>query len=109
MIPNGNTSSCCARKFELAQRNYAAAAAAADADAAVQRARLDAIEPNSSAWVGEALIARARSELALGNRAAAVASAREALPQLEANLDASHRLVGEAKSLAAYSNTTRGK
>jgi eukaryotic-like serine/threonine-protein kinase len=94
-------------QVELAQRDYAAAAA--DAQRAVERARLEAIEPNSSAWVGEALIVRARSEFALGNQAAAAASAHEALPQLEANLDASHRLVSEARSLAAYSNTMRGK
>lgn len=85
-------------EVELAQHRYTEAVA--DADAAVQRAKLEAIDPNSSAWVGEALMLRARAELALGNKSMAAAGAREALPHLERNLDASHPLVGESKMLA---------
>ncbi|HEX3913968.1 MAG TPA: serine/threonine-protein kinase [Steroidobacteraceae bacterium] len=82
----------------LAQHRYAGALA--DADSAVQRARLEAVDPNSSAWVGEALMLRARAELALGNKATAAAGAREALPHLEQNLDAAHPLLSEARLLA---------
>jgi hypothetical protein len=86
-------------EIELAQRQFTAAAA--DAQMAVDRAKLEAIDPKSSAWVGEALLLRARSELALGDKAAAAASAREALAHVEQNLDPSHPLVAEAKTLSS--------
>jgi hypothetical protein len=84
-------------QIELAQRAYAAADG--DAQAAVTRARLEAVDPNSSAWIGEALILRGRCEAAMGKPAAAAASAREALPHLEQNLDPSDPLLAEAKTL----------
>jgi hypothetical protein len=84
-------------QIELAQRAYAAAHG--DAQAAVTRARLEAVDPNSSAWIGEALILRGRCEAAMGKPAAAAASAREALPHLEQNLDPSDPLLAEAKTL----------
>ncbi|HEX3395638.1 MAG TPA: hypothetical protein VHS76_02985, partial [Steroidobacteraceae bacterium] len=86
-------------EIELAQGKFTAAAA--DARMAVDRAKLEAIDPKSSAWVGEALLLLARSQLALGDRAAAAASAREALPHVEQNLDPSHPLVAEAKTLSS--------
>ena len=86
-------------EIELAQHQYAAAAA--DAQIAVARARLEAIDPRSSCWVGEALVLRARSELGSGDKAAAAASAREALPHLEQNLDVSHPLIAAAKTLSS--------
>jgi hypothetical protein len=86
-------------EIELAQRAYAAADA--DAQAAVTRARLEAVDSNSSAWVGEALILRARCESAMGNRRAAAASAREARPHLEQNLDPSAPVLAQEKSLEA--------
>jgi eukaryotic-like serine/threonine-protein kinase len=86
-------------EIELAQHAYAAADA--DAQGAVTRARLEAVDPNSSVWVGEALILRARCESAMGNKPAAAASAREARPHLEQNLDPSHPLLVQEKSLEA--------
>ena len=86
-------------EIELAQRQFTAAAA--DAQAAVDRAKLEAIDPKSSAWVGEALLLRARSELGLGDKAAAAASAREALAHVEQNLNPAHPLVAEAKALSS--------
>jgi serine/threonine-protein kinase len=86
-------------EIELAQRQFTVAAA--DAQMAVDRATLEAIDPKSSAWVGEALLLRARSELALGDKAAAAASAREALAHVEQNLDPSHPLVAQAKTLSS--------
>jgi tetratricopeptide (TPR) repeat protein len=67
---------------------------------AVAFARAAAVDPKSSAWLGEALVCRARIEQALGLKPAAVASAREALPHLEANLAPEHTLIAAAKSLA---------
>jgi hypothetical protein len=84
-------------EIELAQRNYKAAIA--DAQAALDRAKLEAIDAKSSAWMGEALILRARGELALGDKAASMASARAALPHVEQNLDPKHPLIAEARSL----------
>jgi hypothetical protein len=61
-------------EIELAQRAYAAA---------------------------DALILRARCESAMGNNAAAAASAREALPHLQRNLDPADPLLLEEKTLEA--------
>ena len=87
-----------------AQAEYALAqysAAAADAESAVARARQDAVDPQSSAWVGEALVWRARTELGQGKRVAAQESAREAMPHLQQNLDPSHPLIAAARQLAS--------
>lgn len=86
-------------EIELAQRRYEAAAA--DAQAALERAKIEAIDPESSAWVGEALVLRARSEAALGDKAAAAASARQALPHVEQNLAPTHPLIAEARKLSS--------
>jgi tetratricopeptide (TPR) repeat protein len=81
--------------------------AQAHAGKAVALARAAAVDPDSSAWIGEALIWRARSEAALGKAAAAVRTAREALPHLEANLDPAHPLIAAATHIvgAARSGT----
>jgi hypothetical protein len=86
---------------EYAQAQYPAAAR--DAEAAVTRARHEAIDPQSSAWIGEALVWRSQAELAQGKRDAAQASAKEAIPHLEQNLDPSHPLTAIARKLAAGS------
>ncbi len=85
-------------QVEYALAQYAAAAA--DADAVVARARQDAVDPQSSAWIGEALVWRARVELAQGKRVAAQVSAQEAVPHLQRNLDPSHPLIAAARGLA---------
>jgi hypothetical protein len=87
-----------------AQAQYALGqypAAAQDAEAAVARARRDAVDPQSSASIGEALVWRSRVELAQGKRDAAEASAREAIPHLQQNLDSSHPLIATARRMAA--------
>lgn len=89
-----------------AQTEYALAqypAAARDADAAVARARRQAVDPQSSAWIGEALVWRSQAELAQGKRDAAQTSAKEAIPHLQQNLDPSHPLTAIARKLAAGS------
>ena len=70
------------------------------AQAAVEFARTEAVDPKSSAWIGEALVWRARAETALG-RKSAQATAQEALPHLLSNLDDSNRLILEARQIAA--------
>jgi hypothetical protein len=89
-----------------AQAEYALGqypAAARDAQATVARARRDAIDPESSAWMGEALVWQARVELAQGERAAARASAQQAIRHLEQNLAPSHPLIATARTMAAGS------
>ena len=93
-------------RIELAQRSYAAAAA--DAQRAVERAQREAIDPKSSAWVGEALVLRAQSESASGNTAAAAASAQLALPCLQQNLDPSHPLIAVASKLVRGTKLASG-
>jgi hypothetical protein len=80
----------------LVQGRYAEAAQYAQT--AVELARVSAVDKNSSAWIGEALVLRARAEVALGSKAA-TATAQEALPHLVDNLDPSHPLIAEARQL----------
>jgi eukaryotic-like serine/threonine-protein kinase len=70
------------------------------AQAAVDFARAQAVDPHSSAWIGEALVWRASAEAALGRKLAS-ATAREALPHLLGNLDPSHPMIALARKLAA--------
>jgi eukaryotic-like serine/threonine-protein kinase len=72
------------------------------AQAAVDIARAEAVDPKSSAWIGEALVWRARAEAALGKELAAM-TAQEALPHLTHNLDADHPIIALARALAAGS------
>jgi hypothetical protein len=86
-------------KIEYARRDYASALR--NVQVAVDQARAHAIDPQSSAWIGEALLWRARIEAARGDAQSARASAREALPHLMANLDAQHPAIAVARGLAA--------
>jgi serine/threonine protein kinase len=87
-------------RAELGYARHDYAVAAADATTALERARAEAVDPQSSAWIGEALVWRARIQLAAGDAAAAVASAREALQHLEQNVDPVHPMIAAARSLA---------
>jgi serine/threonine-protein kinase len=69
------------------------------AQTALELARVGAVDPNSSSWVGEALVLRARAEAAAG-RKSAPATAREALKHLVPNLDPAHPLIAQARELA---------
>ena len=69
------------------------------AQAAVDIARAEAVDPRSSAWIGEALVWRARAEAALGKKLA-VTTAQEALPHLVQNLDGNHPIIVLARQLA---------
>jgi tetratricopeptide (TPR) repeat protein len=84
----------------LAQRQFAKAIQ--HAQAAVEQARDTAVDTGSSAWLGEALVLRARAEAAAG-RPVAAASAQEALPHLTENLDSGNLLIAEARRIAAAS------
>jgi tetratricopeptide (TPR) repeat protein len=74
------------------------AAAEREAAAAVNIARTAAVDADSSAWIGEALLWRARAERALGKYAPAMATARESLPHLESNLLPGHPLLAAARA-----------
>jgi len=81
----------------LAEQRYTEATQ--HAQAAIELARASAIDTNSSAWIGEALILRARAE-APSSAAAAAATAQQALPHLLNNLDPAHPLIPEARALS---------
>ncbi len=82
----------------MAQRRYDEAWQ--HAQAALELARISAVDPKSSSWVGEALVLRARAEASTGSKAAAI-TAQEALPHLVANLDPTHPLIGQAREIAS--------
>lgn len=86
-------------RLEYAQRDYTSALR--DAQAAVDQTRAHAIDPQSSAWIGEALLWRARIEAARADTRSARATAREALTHLLANLDPQHPAIALARTLAA--------
>jgi serine/threonine-protein kinase len=102
---SGNSAHPQMRAIAIARVERALAASQVDiacryADQALARARTDALDPQSSAWIGEALMARARCELARPDAPAAAAIAREAMPHLDANLGGDHPLTIEARTLA---------
>ena len=82
----------------IAEHRYVEAAQ--HAQAALELARLSAIDPKSSSWIGESLVLRARAEAAAG-RKAAPATAQEALSHLVANLDPAHPLIAQAREIAS--------
>jgi serine/threonine-protein kinase len=85
---------------QLQLARHANAQALHQAQAAVDLARAQGIDPRSSAWIGEALVWRARAEAALGQKISAT-TALEALPHLLRNLDTSHPIIAVARKLAA--------
>jgi hypothetical protein len=94
-------------EYELAMLRAQTAMQAGDyANAAREAARADdlaravAIDETSSAWVGEALLARAEAERSLGESARAAADAHEALHHLEPNLIAHDPLVIAARGIS---------
>ena len=75
--------------------------AARRAQAALDIARDSAIDPKSSAWIGEALLWRARAEAALGDTRKSMATAQEALSHLRQNLDPRSGLISRALAIVA--------
>jgi hypothetical protein len=70
------------------------------AQAALELARISAVDPKSSSWIGEALVFRARAEAGAGRKVAS-ATAQEALIHLVANLDPSNPLIAQAREIAS--------
>jgi eukaryotic-like serine/threonine-protein kinase len=70
------------------------------AQAALELARISAVDPKSSSWIGEALVLRARAEVGSGRKTAS-ATAQEALTHLVANLDPTHPLIAQARAIAS--------
>jgi serine/threonine-protein kinase len=71
------------------------------AETALEFSRRTAIDPQSSIYIGEALLWRARAEAGLGDKAKATASAQEALRHLEKNMDPASPQLAAARQLAA--------
>jgi tetratricopeptide (TPR) repeat protein len=71
------------------------------AQAALELAKAGAIDPQSSAWIGVALLWRARAEAALGDTEKAKATVREAVPHLEKNMDPRSATLAAARELAS--------
>lgn len=93
--------------YELAILRAQAALRAGDygnatkqAAVAVDLARAVAIDANSSAWVGEALLYQAQAKKALGDPTGAVTDAREALHNFGPNLLPNQALVMAARGIA---------
>ncbi len=82
----------------LAKQHYGEAEQ--HAQAAFELARMSAVDPKSSSWIGEALVLRARAEAAAGRKVAS-ATAQEALTHLVANLDPAHPLIAQAREIAS--------
>jgi serine/threonine-protein kinase len=86
-------------QIALATREYPEAIR--QAEAALEISRKTAIDPHSSAYIGEALVWRAEAESAQGDRVKARASAQEALPHLEENMNPASGLIARARKLTA--------
>jgi serine/threonine protein kinase len=86
-------------QLSLASRQFAQASS--HAQAALDIARGSAIDPKSSAWIGEALLLRARAEAAAGDIPKSRSSAQEALHHLQQNLDPSSGLIAGARAAIA--------
>jgi eukaryotic-like serine/threonine-protein kinase len=82
----------------IAKQRYAEAEQ--HAQTALDLARISAVDPKSSSWIGEALLLRARAEVAAG-RTTGPATAQEALSHLVDNLDPTHPLIAQAREIAA--------
>ena len=75
-----------------------------NAHAAVERARAEAIDADSSAAIGQTLLAEAQALAGAGQRSGASSLARAALPHLEANLGSLHESTSHARVLASAEN-----
>jgi hypothetical protein len=75
-----------------------------NAHAAVERARAEAIDADSSAAIGQTLLAEAQALAGAGQRSGASSLARAALPHLEANLGSLHESTSHARALASAEN-----
>jgi eukaryotic-like serine/threonine-protein kinase len=86
-------------ELALATRDFDAAVR--QAETALEFSRRTAIDPQSSIYIGEALLWRARAEAGLGQKAKASATAHEALPHLEKNMDPTSAQLAAARELAS--------
>jgi serine/threonine protein kinase len=93
-------------RAQAALRRGAVDAACENARTAVERAQAEAADTVSSAWIGEALLLRARCEQARGLLEAMRSSARAARPHLEQNLGERHPLAIRARELAGAAAAT---
>jgi serine/threonine-protein kinase len=87
-------------RAELALRQGAPQTACALAEAVVSQAQREAVDRNSSAWIGEGLLLRARCAQALGDQSTMRALAEKAVQHLQDNLGPNHPDTLLARSLA---------
>jgi serine/threonine protein kinase len=86
-------------RAQEALKSGSADEACENARIALERALAEATDADSSAWIGEGLLLRARCEQARGQLESMRSSARAALPHLEQNLGAEHPLAVSARTL----------
>jgi eukaryotic-like serine/threonine-protein kinase len=96
--PDDRSVSILAAQVALATHDYRAAIQ--HSEDALEFSRKTAIDPLSSGLIGEALVWRARAEAAMGNSIKAQASAQQALPHLEKNMDPQCWLLAAARGIA---------
>jgi tetratricopeptide (TPR) repeat protein len=88
-------------RAQLALDSRRFAQATRHAQTALDIARGSAIDPSSSAWIGAALLLRARAEAGMGELLKSRSSAEQALPHLQQNLDPASGLIARALALIA--------
>ena len=88
-----------ALRAEDSLKHGAIAQACGSARIAIERAQAEAVNADSSAWAGEAILLRAQCEQQQGQSDAMHSSARAALPQLEQNFGEQHPLAVRARAL----------
>ncbi len=93
-----------AARAAMQSRDYTSAAR--HATNALALAKTAAVDDTSSAWMGEALLARAQADEQVGQTAAMVADARAALRHLEGNLLPGHPLIIAARRYSEPRNAT---
>jgi serine/threonine-protein kinase len=85
---------------DVALSNNQPEQACAAAETALRQARSEAVNPDSSAWIGQALLFRSRCKLGAHHPDEAKLDAAAALPHLVANLGESHALTKMARTIA---------
>jgi hypothetical protein len=90
-----------ATQSAAALADHQPAKACVSAETALRQAQTEAVNPESSAWIGEALLLRSQCELASQQNREAKLDATAAIPHLVTNLGEAHPLTRLARSIAA--------
>jgi len=90
-----------ATQSAAALADHQPASACVSAGTALRQAQTEAVNPESSAWIGEALLLRSQCELASQHNREAKLDATASIPHLVTNLGETHPLTRLARSIAA--------